>query len=109
MELRDESIEAFKNKWIKVDYPLATVPYEAELDKKELYLVEMYVPVRSYFVQGALGAYIDRKKWSEKILAICKGEQFQAFCLFKRIVKGAPFNTYNMRRDTMVVDNCELF
>jgi hypothetical protein len=109
MESHDESIEAFVNKWIKVDYPVGTVPYEAEIDKKQLYLLEMYVPVRSLIVQGQLGAYIDRKKWADKILALRKGEQFRAFCQFKRITKGAPFNSYNMRRDTMVVDSCELF
>lgn len=107
MDSRDEPVDVFRDKWIKLDYPTATVPIPYTLDKKDYFVIEMtfgFIGV----VRGSAAAFFDPKKYGDRLLNLRKGDQLKAMCQFVGIDRGKPFNTYGMRDDLLRAYNCDL-
>jgi hypothetical protein len=108
LEASDENIQIFLTKWVKLDYPIAIVPFPLTVQKKEYYVVEMLVSAHNFFSVGGVAAYFDPQKWGDRLRTLHKGDHLIAFCQVQRIERGTPFNSYGMRHDTMHAYNCEL-
>lgn len=108
LEASDENIQIFLTKWIKLNYPIAIVPFPMTVQKKEYYVVEMLVSAHSFLSVGGIAAYFDPQKSGERLRTLHKGDVLVAFCQLQRIERSAPFNAYGMRHDTMHAFNCEL-
>lgn len=111
MEANEQNIQIFVNKWVKVDYPIAApaIPYADPKQKRTYDIVEITeVPTRAILVKPGIIAYFDPKKWGDKLTAFQKGDNLKAYCRFRSIERGKPFNIYGTRQDVMLVDECEL-
>jgi hypothetical protein len=95
---RGQRLDVFKNKWMKVEGALITVPASEKLGGKEYYAIG----VRDG--SALIAAYFDLKKWGDELLSMKIGDSMRAACQFSTVTKGEPESG---NQTLVLAGNCE--
>jgi hypothetical protein len=104
-----QSVGIYLGKWVKIDYPISSIPTPEKIEKKEYYVVKMEIHSDILSSRGSISAYFEPKKWEARLLELRLRDHLKAICQFIRIDRSEAMRLLSITiySDNIVAYNCD--
>jgi hypothetical protein len=103
-----QNLNAYLNRWVKIDDPILTLPVSETIEKKEYYVVRMGLDSGTIFGSDQIAAYFEPKKWGDRLLNVRTHDHLRAICQFVGFDRVLVNESYKVYTHVLIGRNCEL-